>query len=204
MVTLGTAHVYELKETGEIVANCHKFPQQNFNKRLLTVQEINNAFQQTYRIIQKQNPHVNWLFTVSPVRHVKDGLVENNLSKSILIQSIAQMVTQNKNCQYFPAYEIVLDELRDYRFYKEDMIHPNDQAVNYIWRAFQRVGFNQATISFCEQWFKLLSSIRHKPLHVETKDHQVFLQATRSKLKELENMVDITAELEIIDAQIQE
>lgn len=203
MVTLGTAHVYELESTGNMVANCHKFPQQDFCKRLLTVEEITQAFNRTYQNIQEVNPQVNWLFTVSPVRHIKDGLVENNLSKSVLIQSVAEIIEQYDNCHYFPAYEIIIDELRDYRFYKEDMIHPNDQAISYIWEAVQKFGFSEATLSFCDRWSKMLSALRHKPLHSGSKDHQFFLKATREKLKELENMVDITAELEIIDAQIQ-
>lgn len=203
MITLGTAHVYEMLNNGNIVANCHKFPQQDFRKRLLSGVEIQKAFEEVHKNISAINPEVNWLFTVSPVRHIKDGLVENNLSKSILIQSVAQIVKTYDNCHYFPAYEIVMDELRDYRFYKADMIHPNDQAIAYIWDAFRESSFNQATVSFCEQWAKLLSALRHRPLHSGSKDHQLFLNATRRKLKELENMVDITAELEIIDAQIQ-
>lgn len=203
MITLGTAHVYELKSSGRVVANCHKFPQQAFHKRLLSNKEITLAFEQIYQDILNINPEANWLFTVSPVRHIKDGLVENNLSKAILIQSVAEIVSQHDNCHYFPAYEIMMDELRDYRFYKADMIHPNDQAIGYIWEAFQQSAFNEATQSFCDRWSKMLSALRHRPLHSGTKAHQLFLDATRKKLQELENMVDITAELEIIDAQIQ-
>lgn len=203
MITLGTAHVYELKSTRNVVANCHKFPQQDFSKRLLTVEEITQAFNRTYKNIQEVNPHINWLFTVSPVRHIKDGLVENNLSKAVLTQSVAAIIEQYDNCHYYPAYEIMIDELRDYRFYKADMIHPNDQAISYIWEAFQDSSFTETTLTFCDRWSKMLSALRHRPLHSGSKDHQLFMNATRGKLKELENMVDITAELEIIDAQIQ-
>lgn len=203
MVTLGTSHVYELTSTGAIVANCHKFPQQDFRKRLLSNEEIILAFKETYVHVQEVNPDVQWLFTVSPVRHIKDGLVENNLSKAILIQAVADIVSNYDNCHYFPAYEIMIDELRDYRFFKSDMVHPNDQAIAYIWETFQHFGFNEATLSFCDRWSKMLSALRHRPLHSGTEAHHLFLDATRRKLKELENMVDITAELEIIDAQIQ-
>lgn len=203
MITLGTAHVYERNASEQIVANCHKFPQQDFSKRLLSIQEITKAFQETQAYVKAINPDVHWLFTVSPVRHMKDGLIENNQSKSILIQSVSEIVHQFDHCHYFPAYEIMIDELRDYRFYKEDMIHPNDQAIRYIWEAFQAAGFNKATRQFCDRWVKLLSALRHRPIHSKSKDHQLFLDATRRKLKELENMVDITAELEILDAQIQ-
>ena len=96
----------------------------------------------------------------------------------------------------------MIDELRDYRFYKADMIHPNEQAIAYIWEVFQPFAMNEKTLSFCERWRKVLSALRHRPLHLESEEHQLFLNATRRKLKELENMVDITAELEIIDAQI--
>lgn len=204
MVTLGTAYVYEHSTTGEVVANCHKFPQQDFNKRLLTTNEIIAAFEATYTHVQAVNPQIKWLFTVSPVRHIKDGLVENNQSKAALIQAVAALVQHNQNCHYFPAYEIMIDELRDYRFYKSDMIHPNEQAVNYIWEAFQKTCLNDHSANFCKDWNKLLTAVNHQPLHVESQEHQSFLKATKRKLKELENMVDITAELEIIDAQIRE
>ncbi len=203
IITLGTAHVYELATSGDIVANCHKFPQHDFTKRLLTTDEIVTAFEAIYQSVKEVNPDINWMFTVSPVRHIKDGLVENNRSKAILIQSISEVVNQYQNCHYFPAYEIMIDELRDYRFYKEDMIHPNDQAIAYIWKAFQQTSLNEATASFCETWSKLLSALRHRPLHLGSQEHQLFLNATRRKLIELENKVDIAAELEIIEAQIQ-
>ncbi|MDW3191205.1 MAG: GSCFA domain-containing protein [Cytophagales bacterium] len=203
MITLGTAHVYEWNASGQIVANCHKFPQQDFSKRLLSAEEISQAFHETQAQVKAINPEVQWLLTVSPVRHIKDGLIENNRSKSILIQSISAMVHEFDHCHYFPAYEIMMDELRDYRFYKEDMIHPNDQAIRYIWEAFQEASLNERTKVFCDRWSKLLSALRHRPIHSGSTDHQLFLNATRRKLKELENMVDITAELEIIDAQIQ-
>ena len=203
MITFGTAYVYELNSTGKVVANCHKYPPKDFSKRLLTVEEVKDAFEATYQYMQALNPEVNWLFTVSPVRHIKDGLMENNLSKSILIQSVSELVKQFENCHYFPAYEIMVDELRDYRFYKADMIHPNEQAIAYIWEVFQPFAMNEKTLSFCERWRKVLSALRHRPLHSGSRSHQLFLDATRRKLRELENMVDITAELEIIDAQIQ-
>ena len=204
VLTLGTAYVYELNATGEVVANCHKFPQQDFTKRLLSVEEIMGAFERVHAALTTINPKVNFLFTVSPVRHTRDGLVENNLSKAILIQAVHQLVNSLPQNHYFPAYEIVMDELRDYRFFKEDMVHPSSQAIQYVWEAFQHSCLNESTRAFVHQWKSILAALRHRPMHPESTAHQKFLHATLSRLMELGNKVDITAELEQIKYQIVE
>ena len=201
MVTLGTSFVYELQATGEVVANCHKFPQQDFKKRLLSTAEILDKFDETQKALLAINPEAQWLFTISPVRHLKDGLIENNHSKAILMQSVSELTSRYSHCHYFPSYEIIMDELRDYRFYKEDMIHPNELAINYVWNALLETCMNEGAQAFCQQWKPLLSALRHRAQHPESAEHQRFLNATLLKLKELENKVDITTELELIKAQ---
>lgn len=202
ILTLGTAFVYELRSTGEVVANCHKFPQQDFNKRLLIVPEIKEAFDRVITNLKKINPGINVLFTVSPVRHIKDGLVDNNRSKAVLIQAVHEIVAAHQNCHYFPAYEIVMDELRDYRFFKEDMIHPSQEAVRYVWDAFQQACLDEPAQSFCQEWKSVLSALRHQSMHPDSQEHQKFLRATLSRLMQLKNKVDITRELELIKDQI--
>src|ERR1700741_453436 len=135
MITFGSAFIYKNKEGG-IVANCHKLPQKEFSKELISTEEIVTSFNRTFTQLKTNNPQLNILFTVSPVRYIRDGIVENNLSKSILLQSVHELVKQHDNCFYFPAYEIVNDELRDYRFFKEDLVHPNEMAINYVWEKF--------------------------------------------------------------------
>ena len=143
IITLGTAWVYRHIESKQIVANCHKVPQKQFQKEILTVEEITSSLENIERQIRSVNPNVQFIYTVSPVRHLKDGFIENTQSKSHLITAIHQNISTNST--YFPSYEIMMDELRDYRFYKEDMIHPNKTAINYIWKKFQQVWIAEET-----------------------------------------------------------
>ena len=132
IITLGTSWVYRLKESGLAVANCHKVPQGKFQKELLSITEIIESIAVMISLIKEINPTINFIFTVSPVRHIKDGFIENQQSKAHLITALHQVIKSHENSFYFPSYEIMMDELRDYRFYKEDMIHPNNSAINYI------------------------------------------------------------------------
>lgn len=172
ILTFGTAWVYEWKETNQIVANCHKIPNTFFSKRLLTVAEIVAK----YEALLNQLTAKNIVFTVSPVRHAKGGLHENNLSKSTLHLAINELVNKFKNCHYFPAYEIVIDELRDYRFYKEDMVHPTDQAINYVWEKFRETYFDENTIQLIEEIIKIKNAAAHKPFNYESTEHQFFIK----------------------------
>ena len=131
VVTLGTANVFVYKKSGAIVANCHKVPQKQFKKEILSVDEITSSLENIERQVLSLNPNIQFIYTVSPVRHLKDGFIQNQQSKSHLITAIHQHTFSNSF--YFPSYEIMMDELRDYRFYTEDMIHPNQTAINYIW-----------------------------------------------------------------------
>jgi hypothetical protein len=169
-VTFGSAWIYEYPKIG-IVANCHKIPNKEFNKRLLSVKEILGAFNE----LQENLKNINVVFTLSPVRHVKDGLHENNLSKATLHLAINNMVEQNDNYHYFPAYELVIDELRDYRFYKDDLVHPTDLAINYVWEKFGACYFNDESQQINIAINKIQSALTHKPFNPESEKHQQFI-----------------------------
>ncbi|MEM7296846.1 MAG: GSCFA domain-containing protein [Bacteroidota bacterium] len=201
-ITLGTAWVYILNDSSEIVANCHKQPSSHFQKRLLSTEEITEDFKELHQYLSTINPEINIVFTVSPVRHVKDGLVENNRSKSILIESVHLLCETYKNVSYFPSYEIMIDELRDYRFFKEDLIHPSDEAVHYIWDQFTKSFFSTESLEFLIRWQKLNSALSHRPLHPSSASHQKFLKQTLQKLEDLNDSVDLSAEINSIKTKL--
>ncbi len=144
MITLGTSWIYEWKTSNQIVANCHKVDAKQFEKRLLTTEENLKSLELIVSDLKKINPTIRIITTVSPVRHTKDGMIENNVSKARLLDALYQL-SQNNHVEYFPSYELVLDDLRDYRFFKEDLIHPSKQAVDYIWEKFSDTYFEQST-----------------------------------------------------------
>ena len=168
--TLGTAFTYTHQIQNRVVANCHKIPNNAFNKAILSVEEIKNA----YKLIHNHLNNKTILFTVSPVRHWRDGAIENQRSKSILIESIHQIIAENKNCHYFPGYEIMMDELRDYRFYEEDMLHPNKVAVKYIWQRFSETYFDENTIYLNHRIQKIQHLLQHRIKHTDTNEHHDF------------------------------
>lgn len=176
IITFGTAWVYELKSNRQIVANCHKIPQKEFEKRLLEINEIVSDFQLLINELKQINNKLQLCFTLSPVRHWRDGAVENQLSKSTLHVAIQKIIAQNKMCSYFPAYEIVMDDLRDYRFYEADMIHPNQQAVDYIWEKFKLSNVNEQTFVMMEKIAKLKTAMNHRPLDPGSAAHKRFMQ----------------------------
>ncbi|PKF74830.1 GSCFA domain-containing protein [Chryseobacterium sp. PMSZPI] len=163
IVTYGTSFIYEFLPKKKLVANCHKIPQKFFTKRLLSHQELTNSIYNTIldlKDICKEGVRI--LFTVSPVRHTKDGMIENQLSKSKLITAIHESISIFEDCHYLPVYEILMDDLRDYRFYKEDMIHPSSQAVNYIFEKFGDAYFSDETKDFIKENFKIVKALEHK------------------------------------------
>ncbi|WP_415326156.1 GSCFA domain-containing protein [Chryseobacterium sp. MMS23-Vi53] len=177
IITYGSSFIYEFIPKQKLVANCHKIPQKFFKKRLLTFQEITESIYNT--ILNLKDicvDDVQILFTVSPVRHTKDGMVENQLSKSKLIIAIHEMIDGLDYCHYLPIYEILMDDLRDYRFYKEDMIHPNNQAVNYIFDKFGEAYFSNETKDFIKENFKINKALEHRtndekdPKYIEFKE----------------------------------
>lgn len=201
IITLGTSYVYEYQRVG-IVSNCHKVPASNFTKRLLTQAEIIDSFEKAYSGLVRKNPGLNVVFTVSPVRHVRDGIVENNRSKAILIDAIHQLTECFENVSYFPSYEIVVDELRDYRFYQKDMIHPTSEASDYVWDQFVNTYFDASTKKTLFEWKKLMNAINHKPFQPESEAHQQFLKSTYSALEKMNEKMDVRVELEQLKKQI--
>jgi len=184
-ITLGSAWAYRYLKTNAIVANCHKIPQNKFRKDLLTITEIENSLQNTIDLIKNANPDVSILFTVSPVRHLKDGFIENQQSKSHLIAAIHN-ITKEQNVSYFPAYEIVMDELRDYRFYAEDMIHPNQTAIDYIWERLCETWMSEETIQTMDEIATIQKGLAHKPFFSKGEQHQEFLKNLETKINRLQ------------------
>ncbi|MDR1679730.1 MAG: GSCFA domain-containing protein [Prevotellaceae bacterium] len=163
-ITFGTAWIYELVNTGAVAANCHKLPERYFSRRRLTVEEIVEKYTKLVEKLLKTNPQLRIIFTVSPIRHWKDGAHGNNLSKATLLLAIEQITQQFDNASYFPAYELVLDELRDYRFYTDDMQHPSAVAVNYIWQRLGETFFSEETKKLAAENEKQARIAAHKPI----------------------------------------
>lgn len=183
IITYGTAWVYRKKNTQKIVANCHKVPQLQFEKELLTAAEIQQAIEQTLAIIESVNPKINVILTVSPVRHLKDGFIENQLSKSNLIIALHQVLKHDQSAvNYFPAYEIMIDELRDYRFYAQDMVHPNATAIDYIWERFSQTYIPQAAQQIMKEVAAIQKALQHKSFYFEGEKHQQFLAQLQHKM----------------------
>jgi len=166
LITFGSAFAYTHNK--QIVANCHKLPSAQFEKILINKQQITDAWQKQLATLKEFNPQLNILFTVSPVRYIRDGVVENNRSKGILLDAVHTLIEQNTNCFYFPAYEIVIDELRDYRFFKEDLVHPNHLAVNYVWQKFTDALCVEKTKNFMADYESILKSLQHRDLQEGT------------------------------------
>ena len=164
-ITLGTAIVYRLKSTGEIVANCHKVPQHEFERKMATVDEITRELDTMIVKLRELNPELRIIFTVSPIRHIADGLATNSLSKAMLHVSIHEAIAAHRDyCDYFPAYEIMMDDLRDYRFYASDMVHPSDVAVEYIWQAFQATYLDDRSALALARCERINKRLQHRPM----------------------------------------
>lgn len=179
--TLGTNHVYILNETGEIVDNCRKRPQRLFTERELTVDECAEYLCRAIGRLRSVNPDVRVVLTVSPIRYAKYGFHGSQLSKAVLLLAADKVVREHDMVEYFPAYEIVNDELRDYRFYREDMLHPSDQAVEYIWQRFGDTYFSEHTRSFLEEWRPVKAALGHRPFNADSEEHKEFLRKTMEK-----------------------
>ena len=187
-VTFGTAWVYEYKPTGQIVSNCHKIPEKEFSRYRLKTGKIVEELTDLLSELRNFNPGLEVVFTVSPIRHLRDGAVENQRSKSVLLLAVDQLVEDlgEEHCSYFPAYEIVMDELRDYRFYDEDMTHLSSSAVNHIWEKFQNSLIEEESLKISAEVKKIISAIEHKPFNRVTKEHLRFLQKSLQKTCSLE------------------
>ncbi len=202
LITYGTSWVYEHNETKEIVSNCHKVPAAHFIKYLLTQKKIIESFEIFYQKITTHNPNTRIILTLSPVRHIKDTLELNAVSKSILRLSCHTLSEMYPNVEYFPAYEIVLDDLRDYRFYDRDLLHPSPEAVDYIWKQFSNRYFSEDTKQFTEKWRKIINAIEHRPYHPSSASHQNFLKGLLLQLEELKNAINVDKEISQVSRQI--
>jgi len=184
MLTVGSAFVYEL-ENRQVVANCHKVPTDKFNKKLLAVDEVLSLFDNMIHRLFMFNPNLKIIFTISPVRHLRDGFIENNRSKSILIQAIHHLVNKFNKLHYFPAYELVIDDLRDYRFYAEDMVHPNYAATNYVWEKFVAACIDEPAQELMKTLNGIAAAYRHKAFNPTSAAHMKFLEANLEKTEQL-------------------
>ncbi len=197
IITLGTSFHYKLIGKNLSVANCHKVPASNFNKTLLSIEKINSALDNCLHQIFHFNPDLRVIFTVSPVRHIKDGIVENNRSKARLLEVVHHLVNKFDRLYYFPAYELVIDVLRDYRFYKEDMVHPNHQAVSYVIEKFLGAFVNERSRKITEEIEVLIKSMQHRPFQPESQSHQQFLRSNLQRIQQLKQQyphIDLSAE----------
>lgn len=185
LITFGTAWVYEDQKSGSVISNCHKLPARNFSRRRLSQQEIVDDYSKLITRLNEQNPELQLIFSVSPIRHWKDGAHENNLSKSTLMLAIDELQHRFNQVHYFPAYEIQMDELRDYRFYASDMLHPSEVAVDYIWQRFSDTYFDEATTRMKKEFEQLLSDLNHKPLFPDSTEFQQFQENVLIKKKKL-------------------
>lgn len=183
--TLGTNHVYILNETGEIVDNCRKRPQRLFTERELSVDECADYLRDAVTMLRQTNPSVRIIITVSPIRYAKYGFHGSQLSKATLLLAADKLTKEMDNVMYFPAYEIVNDELRDYRFYREDMLHPTDQAVEYIWQRFGETFFSKQTVKFLEEWRPIKAALAHRPFNPEAEEYKKFLEKAKEREREL-------------------
>ena len=196
-ITYGTSWVYRNKSSNSIVANCHKVPQSQFEKEILSVATIEKSIQNTIDLIQKVNPNCYFIFTVSPVRHIKDGFIENQRSKAHLITAIQQILNSSAQfilasdpkssfLNYFPSYEIMMDELRDYRFYAEDMLHPSQTAIDYIWKRFSENYISEENFATMEEVSSIQKGLAHRPFNPNTASHQKFLNTLKNKIVKLQ------------------
>lgn len=183
VLTFGTAYVYEFLPKNRLVSNCHKIPQKFFRKRFLSHAELTDALEESIQIITDMSAEpVHILLTVSPVRHTKDGFAENQLSKAKLLTAIHEVVNEHENCTYLPVYEIMMDDLRDYRFYKEDLIHPTEQAVNYIFEKFGSAWFSDETKNFIVDNLKIKQALNHRPRDPKSPTYQKFAENLQQKI----------------------
>ena len=186
IITLGSSYSYQLVENGQPVANCHRAPGQWFHKYLLSTEETTLALAESIDNLMQINPGIQIIFTISPVRHIRDGVVENNRSKARLIEAVHSLTEQYKQVHYFPAYELVIDVLRDYRYYDVDLVHPNYAATEFVFEKFEENFINHHTREVMDTIKKVVTGYKHKPFNPDTQAHRSFLQSHLEKVKALQ------------------
>lgn len=205
ILTFGTAFVFKHKTQHRIVANCHKLPADLFDRFMLRPKTIIESLSTVFEALNTLNPAIQILLTVSPVRHIKDGMIDNQRSKSSLLLSVASLSAAFDFVHYFPSYEMMMDDLRDYRFYEEDMIHPNVTAIKYIWSHFSKSILSKASLQLHPRIEKIKAACAHRPFHPDTPEHQKFLNTQFQKIKNLQkaySFLDFSEELKILRDQV--
>jgi len=202
IITLGTAFVYKRTDNGQIVANCHKVPGGFFNREMLEPDDILLAFESLREELMAVNPHIRFIFTVSPVRYIRDTLPGNSASKAVLRYVCEKLVRKFENVDYFPSFEALIDDLRDYRFYADDMAHPNSLSERYVWDKFVGRYFDEPAKRFIEEWESIRKALAHRPFYPGLPAHQAFLKKTMDRLRALSSIVDVSEEIAYLNAQL--
>ena len=199
IITWGTAYVYTHKDTGLVVGNCHKQPDRCFERRRLEVSEIVDVWLKLLKVLKHCNPNLKVMITVSPIRHIKDGLHGNQISKSTLLLAADELCRLCPDCMYFPSYEIMIDELRDYRFYADDMLHPSNLAIAYIWECLGKTFFSDSTVAIMKEWESIQKGLNHKPFNRKSEAYRNFISQIILKINKLKENIpffDVKKELE--------
>lgn len=191
VITLGTAWAYRHSQSNVLVANCHKIPQQEFQKEILSVVDVFESLHRMRNFIRSINAYVRIIFTISPVRHLKDGFVENQRSKALLFTALHEYLQDAKDDLqfYFPAYEVLMDELRDYRFYAEDMVHPSSQAIDFIWEKFKNAYIRESSYELMKEVSSIQSGLAHRPFNPDTEGHKMFMENLNERMKSIQEKV---------------
>ncbi|MFY0594291.1 GSCFA domain-containing protein [Roseivirga sp.] len=201
-LTFGTAWIHEIAKRKLLVANCHKMPKKEFEKRLIDVQEIISAFFAMKEHLEAINPELQIVLTVSPIRHTKETLALNSVSKSVLRLACHYLSDMAPDVYYFPSYEMMMDDLRDYRFYEKDMIHVNEQGVDYLWETFSNTYFSNSTKELLKEWQGLSRALAHTPFNLESWKHQQFLKNTLQKLQKIQRKLPVAKEIAYVKSQL--
>ena len=205
VMTWGTAYVYYLQQNQMIVGNCHKQPEKLFVRKRLEVAEIVEVWKRLLDGLRTLNPQLKVMFTVSPIRHAKDGMHGNQLSKSVLLLAVDELCRTCSDCYYFPSYEIVMDELRDYRFYADDMLHASEKAVEYIWECFCQCYFNKKTREIIKEWESVKRALEHKPFNPESETYRNFLSQIVLKISQIKEKfpyLEVQKEMELCESRL--
>lgn len=204
-ITWGTAYVYWHQEQKEVIGNCHKQPDKMFSRLMLGVDTIVGEYRELLSQLKNINPRMKFLFTVSPIRHAKDGMHGNQLSKSTLLLAADELCRSCSDCYYFPSYEIMMDELRDYRFYADDMLHPSRKAIEYIWYCFSKCFFSKETNAVLQEWEDIKRGLAHKPNSPESEAYREFLSQIVLKItrmKEKLPYLEVKKEMELCESRL--
>lgn len=204
-ITFGTSYVYEYLPTEEVVGNCHKLPSNDFRRFQLSITDILKQWRELILELKAINPSLQIIFTVSPIRHLRDGAHDNQLSKATLLLAVNKLCETHSDTHYFPSYEIVLDDLRDYRFYTEDLTHPNNLAIEYIWQKFKETYLTKESEAIIAEWINIRKAIEHRSFNEESEEHTRFLKQTLAKLDAFGNKykyIDLTEERERLEQRI--